>query len=284
MVRDRNDTWNKSANMIEVEKIGEIRKFRLARTVLGRPLYFTAAYWIDGLMVDTGCYFTVSELLDALKDVEVKTIINTHSHEDHVAGNAALKTRYGAEIAAHPEAIHVLSNPGKQHLRPYQHAMWGRPEPSTASRIGEVVETDRYRFKVIHTPGHSRDHICLFEPEQGWLFTGDAYVGGRDRALRHDYNIWQIIESLKKMAQLEVRLLLPGSGNERYNGREELLSKITYLEDMGEKVLEYHARGWSRRRIRKRLFGPEMAIAYITLGHFSGLNLVRSYIEDSPQG
>jgi len=270
--------------MIEVEKIGEIRKFRLARTVLGRPLYFTAAYWVDGLMVDTGCHFTVSELLDALMDVEIKTIINTHSHEDHVAGNAAFKNRYGAEVLAHPEAIPVLANPGKQRLRPYQHVMWGRPEPSPASPIGEFVESDHYRFQVMHTPGHSRDHICLFEPGQGWLFTGDAYVGGRDRALRHDYNIWQIIESLRKMARFDVELLLPGSGNERHNGREELLTKIAYLEEMGEKVLEYHGRGWSRRRIRKKLFGPEMPIAYITLGHFSGLNLVRSYIEDHAEG
>ena len=36
--------------MIAVENIGEIRKFRLARTILGRGLYYTGAYWLDGLM------------------------------------------------------------------------------------------------------------------------------------------------------------------------------------------------------------------------------------------
>ena len=41
------------------------------------------------------------------------------------------------------------------------------PGPSRGQPIGEWVETDRYRFQVIHTPGHSPDHICLFEPEQG---------------------------------------------------------------------------------------------------------------------
>ncbi len=45
--------------MIQVEQIGEITKFRLARTISGRGLYFTSAYWIDGLMIDTGCAFTV---------------------------------------------------------------------------------------------------------------------------------------------------------------------------------------------------------------------------------
>ena len=44
-------------------------------------------------------------------------------------------------------------------------------------------------FQVIYTPGHSPDHICLFEHKHGWLFTGDLFVGGMDRALRVDYDV-----------------------------------------------------------------------------------------------
>jgi glyoxylase-like metal-dependent hydrolase (beta-lactamase superfamily II) len=152
----------------------------------------------------------------------------------------------------------------------------------TQDLIGDYVETERYCFEVLHTPGHSSDHICLYEPKQGWLFTGDVYVGGRDRALRADYNVWQIIDSLKHLASLDVKLLFPGSGTTRESPQEELLRKIAYLEEMGERVLDLHRRGWGRRRIRLRLFGREMPIAYYTLGHFSGRNLVRSYIEDRP--
>ncbi len=268
--------------MIRVEHFGNIRKFLMARTLAGRGLYFTAAYLVDGIMIDTGCAYTVSELVQALNGTRVDRIVNTHSHEDHVAANAALQAKYGAEIFAHPAALPVLAAPQRQHLRPYQLVMWGRPAPSNGAPIGETVQGDRHRFEVIYTPGHSPDHISLYERDRGWLFTGDLYIGGRDRALRADYNIWQIIESLKKLAVLNVETIFPGSGTIRENPGQELRDKIAYLEDTGTQVLELHRKGWSRRKIRLKLLGPEMNIAYYTLGHFSGRNLVRSYIEDAP--
>jgi glyoxylase-like metal-dependent hydrolase (beta-lactamase superfamily II) len=266
--------------MIEIEKNGEIIKFRMARTVLGRGLYFTAAYWVDGLVVDTGCSYTEEEFVHALSNLPVKQIVNTHSHEDHVAANSSISQKHGAQIYAHEDAVPILANPGLNRLRPYQLVMWGRPKPSTASAIGDVVETDHHTFKVIRTPGHSLDHVCLYEPNTGWLFTGDTYVGGKDKSLRADYNIWQIIQSLKTLSMLDSSMLFPGSGTVRMNPRQDLLEKIDYLEETGSKVLDLQKKGWSRRRIRKTLFGPEMSIAYNTLGHFSGRNLVRSYIED----
>jgi len=266
--------------MIQVEQIGNIRKYKLARSIAGHSLYFTAAYYVDGLMVDTGCLFTVPELVASLNGLPVERIVNTHSHEDHVAGNCALHEKFGAEILAHPEALPYLAEPKRRRLRPYQLVMWGYPTPSTGKPIGDFVETANHRFQVIRTPGHSSDHICLYEPQEGWLFTGDAYVGGRDRALRLDYDVWKIIASLKKLASLDAKILFPGSGTIRQDPREELIDKIRYLEEMGQQVLNLHQKGWSRRAIRRRLFGPEMPIAYFTLGHFSGNNLVRSYIED----
>ncbi len=266
--------------MIQIEQIGEVTKFRMARTLAGRGLYYTSAYWVDGLMVDTGCAYTVSELVQALNDLPVRCIVNTHCHEDHVAGNAALQTKFKCEILVHPEGLPTLTQPRMKRLRPYQLVMWGYPEPSDARAIGDYVETGHHRFDVIHTPGHSPEHICRYEAKQGWLFTGDLYIGGRDRALRRDYNIWQIIDSLKRLTYLDVKVLFSGSGTTRVSPREELLRKIEYLEELGERVLDLYRQGWNRRRIRLLLFGRETAIAYYTLGHFSGRNLVRSYIED----
>jgi glyoxylase-like metal-dependent hydrolase (beta-lactamase superfamily II) len=266
--------------MIKIEKVGEITKFRLSRALFGRALYFTAAYMVDGLLVDTGCAHTVRELTDSLKGVKIHTIVNTHSHEDHIAANAALQRESGLRVFAHPAAAPILEKPASVRLRPYQLVMWGYPEPSRAQPIGEFVETDRHRFRVIHTPGHSPDHICLFDPDHGILFTGDAYVGGRDKALRLDYNIWQIIHSLKKLLALDPEVMYAGSGTVRHDAREELANKIQYLEDVGGQVLALRRKGWDKRRIRLKVFGPELSIAWYTLGHFSGKNLVRSYIED----
>jgi glyoxylase-like metal-dependent hydrolase (beta-lactamase superfamily II) len=270
--------------MISVENIGEVRGFRLARGILGQALYYTAAYWVDGLMIDTGCFYTVTELVSALEKLNVDRVVTTHSHEDHIGANAALAKRFGAEILAHPLAIPGLAIPRDQkHLNPYQIVMWGYPEPSFAVPIPDTIQTAHHHFKVIHTPGHSLDHICLYEPDEGWLFSGDTYIGGKDRALRADYNIWQIIASLKELSQLDIDLIFTGSGNVRKNGSAALKEKIDYLQSMGEQTLELHRQGLNYGQIRRKLFGREMLIAYVTLGHFTGKHLVRSFIEDRPK-
>ena len=270
--------------MIQVETIDGVRKFRLARSLLGKGLYYTAAYWVDGLMIDTGCAYTVAELLQALKGLPVIHIVNTHTHEDHIGANAALQRQTGAGISLHSSGIPVLAQPReKKRLRPYQRVMWGYPEPSRGTAVGEEIETEKHRFRVVHTPGHSPDHICLYEPEMGWLFTGDTYIGGKDRALRADYNIWQIIASLKSLVRLEPKLLFSGSGSVRNDPQTDLRQKIEYYENIADRVLALHRRGWGYGRIRRSLFGRELPLAYLTLGNFSGKNLVRSFVEDQPE-
>jgi len=269
--------------MIKVEQINVVRKFKMARSFLGSGLYFTAAYWVDGMVVDTGCSYTVQELLTCLKGYQVNYIVNTHSHEDHIAGNAALQNIYSADIMAHPLALPVLADPrGKHSLGLYQKFLWGYPDPSKGKVIGEFVQTKNHRFDVIHTPGHSPDHICLYEPREGWLFSGDLFVGGQDRALRADYNIWLTIASLERVAAIDIHILFPASGNIRKNPKNEIIGKIKYLKELGELVLSHYRQGLSYSQIRRKLLGPEIAITYFTLGHFSGANLIRSFIEDQP--
>lgn len=270
--------------MIHIEQIGPVRKFHLARTLWGRGRYFTACYWVDGVMVDTGCVYTLRELMGSMEGRNVDLIVNTHSHEDHIAGNAALQRRYGVPALAHPLAIPVLAEPRKrQPLRMYQKIMWGYPEPSRGKPIDRDVVINNLHFQVIDTPGHSADHICLFEKNHGWLFTGDAFIGGKDRALRADYDIWNILASLRKMASLEASCVFTGSGSIKNAPQRELRRKIAYLEETAERVWDLHQKGYPNSRIRKKLFGKEMMLNYITLGHFSGRNLVRSFIEDRPQ-
>jgi len=131
---------------------------------------------------------------------------------------------------------------------------------------------------VIYTPGHSPDHICLYEPDRGWLFTGDLFVGGHDRALRAGYDIWAIISSLKQIAALTATTLFPGSARVRHDPATELAAKITYLEELGERVLALHRQGRSVRGIIRALLGGPMLIEFITLGHFSRKQLVLSYL------
>ena len=270
--------------MIRVERVAnapEVVKLRLARTLLGKPFYFTAAYWVDGLLIDTGCAHTARQLTAALKGWQVGQVVNTHSHEDHIGANARVQELFGCPILAHPEALPILHDPKLQPLQPYRRLFWGWPQPSQGVPLGEGVETENHRFRVIHTPGHSPDHVCLFEPDRGWLFSGDAYIGGQDRALRQGYDIHGIIASLKKLAELPVQWIFSGSGTVRTDGTKHLSDKIAYLEGLGERIRHLSEQGLSARRIRRQVLGRELPITYLTLGHFSGLRLVQSYLAET---
>ena len=267
--------------MIQVETTAgpdPVVKLRMARSLLGRTAYFTAAYWVDGLLIDTGCAHTAPQLMAIANAWQISQVVNTHSHEDHIGANAAVQATFSCPILAHPDALPILANPRLQPLQPYRKLFWGWPKPSQGQPIATEVETEHLHFQVIHTPGHSPDHICLFEPDRGWLFSGDAYIGGKDRALREGYDIYGIITSLKKLAALPVQTIFAGSGSVRTEGVKPLQDKIAYLEELGERIRALHAKGLSRRRIRRQLFGAELPIAYITLGHFSGIRLIQSYL------
>lgn len=255
-----------------------IVRIRVSRQLLGRATYSAAAYWVDRLLIDTGSAHTAHLFAQAVASLGVDQVVNTHSHEDHIGANASVQGLTQSPIFAHPAALPILENPRLQPLQPYRRFFWGWPRPSQGTPIGTEIVTDRYRFQVIPTPGHSPDHICLFEPDQGWLFSGDAFIGGQDRALRRDNDIHGILASLKTLSSLPIQVLLAGSGTVRTEGAQPILDKIAYLQELGERIAELQAQGLGPRRIRRRLLGKEPPITYLTLGHFSGLHLIRSYL------
>lgn len=268
--------------MLKTTRFGDVVRFDLARTLWGKGRYWTAAYLVDGLLIDTGCAHTARELANSLADIPVLQILNTHSHEDHIGGNGLVqRTKPGVRLLAHPLALPILADPRRmQPLHPYRKVFWGWPEPSHAQPIsdGAMIETGHYRFRVIYTPGHSPDHVCLYEEKQGWLFTGDLYVGGQERALRVDYDIAQIIESLKCIAKLPATRLFPAAARVPDNPRQALTDKIAYLERLGEQIREMDRQGKNVREIARSLCGGRMPVEWITLGHMTREHLVESYL------
>ncbi len=264
---------------------GPVTRFDLARTLAGRGRYWTTAYLVDGLLVDTGCAHAAPELLAAVADRRVETVVNTHTHEDHIGADGPLQRRHRAVVRAHPAAVPVIADPrGEQSLHFYRRVLWGWPEAAIASALadGEEVRTESHRFQAVYTPGHTGDHLSLYEPERGWLFTGDLYVGGRDRAITAGADVWGVVASLKRVAALTPTTLFPGSARIPDLPGAALAAKVDHLEELGGRVLDLHRSGAGVGEIVSRLLGPPMWIEAVTLGHFSRRNLVRSYLGLNP--
>jgi glyoxylase-like metal-dependent hydrolase (beta-lactamase superfamily II) len=264
--------------MLAATEYGQVTQIKLCRYPDFNPGGTVSAYLVDGLLIDSGPAHTAEELTEFLKDKGVKMVVNTHYHEDHIAANALLKERYGVELFAHPLAVNKINQPAT--LFPYQEEVWGYPIPSQVKKIGDTVTTNHFRFEVISTPGHDRDHICLFERKHGWLFTGDLFVGTtRPNAVRPMDDVRQIIADLKKVKALSPQILFPAPGNVRTEPVPVLEKTIQYLEDLGLKVTELHDKGLSPAEIVKQIFGNDAPIAEFTQQQFSSLNMVKSFLK-----
>jgi glyoxylase-like metal-dependent hydrolase (beta-lactamase superfamily II) len=186
--------------MIETSLFEEVTQIRMSREISGKPVYWVAAYLVDGLLIDTGCNFTASELAAFLDGRPLHQIVNTHFHEDHIGGNRLLQEKFGIEILAPADSVPLIAREAK--LFPYQEMVWGYPAPSETRPLPAVIRTERYTFDVIDTPGHSAGHVALVEKSLGcrasWLgrevglcvLQGrvvDAYPGIGPRAVAVQY-------------------------------------------------------------------------------------------------
>ena len=262
--------------MLKATTHGPITRVHLARTVLGRPLYTVEAYLVDGLLIDSGCPATASELLAWCRGQDVRRVVNTHHHEDHSGGDGALQAALGLPIAAPAGAVPILADFPRLQL--YRRIVWGQPGNVAVQPLGDVVEADHHRFEVVPTPGHCPDHVCLFEREQGWLFSGDLYVHERVRYLRTDEDALQSLESLRRVLALRPRLLVCSHAGLVEDGCGAIERKIAYWEGLAEQARALRREGLPLREVTDRILGPEDAMALFTRGHFTKINLIRSLL------
>jgi glyoxylase-like metal-dependent hydrolase (beta-lactamase superfamily II) len=162
--------------------------------------------------------------------------------------------------------------------------VWGAPqavqEITSLEEVADVLRTPRFVLRAVETPGHSRDHVAYFEPTLRWLFSGDAYIGGRDRTWAREFDLFGVVGSLQSLATLAPERLFPGSGNVRRNPLNDINEKIRYLQGLARDVAKLDAAGVDAQTMADRLLEPDSSMTFWTQGHFSALNLIeacRSY-------
>ncbi len=267
----------KASLMIATQEFEEVLQIKLCRYTELIPAATVSAYLVDGLLIDSGPAHTAEELTDFLNDKLVRIVVNTHFHEDHIAANRFLQERYGVEIFAPPLSVDKINKPAD--LYPYQEEVWGYPVPSQVKPLGKSISTKTFLFEVIPTPGHDRDHVCLFERQKGLLFSGDLFVGTRPVVCRPMDDQWQILEDLKTIRELNPRILFPAPGNIIVEPGEKLNMVIAHLEDLGNKVEDLYKKGLNTSAIREQIFGEESPSAQRTQQQFSSENMVKSFLK-----
>lgn len=147
---------------------------------------FTYSYLIFSkniCLIDCGISSSKDIIFDYIRKIgrtpdEIEIAVLTHSHPDHIGGAFSIKKAVGCKIAAHSAAVKWIEN--------VSHQFSERPVPSFYSivedsvgvdivlRDNELLDFGNKSLKVIHTPGHSKGHISLFNIPDKALFSGNC--------------------------------------------------------------------------------------------------------------
>lgn len=181
-------------------------------------LDFVSAYLLirggEAAVVDTGTAGSETAIEAALKAAgsdwaAVKHVILTHQHADHAGGLAGVAPLVSAKLYAGQADIQGIEA-GK---------------PLTAVADGDEV----FGLQIIGTPGHTAGHVSIFEPSTGVLVAGDALRnenGLEGSAPQYTADADQAAASVKKLAALQVKVILPGHGEPLTSGAADALQKL----------------------------------------------------------
>lgn len=150
------------------------------------------------------------------KQLQVKYILNTHGHFDHIQANDSLRDKTGAPLAIHADDAELLLAPEKVCAGMYMQVN-GCREPEILLHNGDVISFGPYQLRVIYTPGHSRGGCCFYEVAEKVCFTGDTLFRGsigRTDLYGGDYAL--LLKSVRERLQLlaDDTVIYPGHGPE----------------------------------------------------------------------
>jgi glyoxylase-like metal-dependent hydrolase (beta-lactamase superfamily II) len=194
---------------------------RIARVLAPNPSVYTLEgtnTWVVGeapaLVIDPGP--DIPAHLDEVARVagRVGAVLVTHDHPDHAPGALGFARRAGAPLYA-------FRLEGAEHLRD-----------------GQGLQVGTLAVEAIHTPGHTSDHMAVFVPAERAMFTGDAVLGrGTSFIDPPDGDLTQYLRSLKRMQELEPRILYPGHGPVVLEGGRKLQEYLDHRAERETQIL-----------------------------------------------
>ena len=205
-----------------------IKKFEV--NPLGEQCYVASDDTKEGVIIDCGCsdeyeWGEINKYI-ASNDLQIKHLLNTHLHFDHVWGNTFVYRDMGLRPEANYEDLSIYERMDEQIRSVVGVGIPHSPLPPLGTSLldGSEVKFGNTTLKVIATPGHSRGCICFYSKEDAVLFSGDTLFCGSCGRTDLEGGDWQaILQSLKRLATLpDETQVFCGHGSSTTIGREKM--------------------------------------------------------------
>jgi hydroxyacylglutathione hydrolase len=193
----------------------------------------------------------LAELSLGVRDIDL--IILTHEHYDHIGATAFFHRT--AVVAAHRLAGNKVELQDEfvtfkkyrdQSSKPFWVDIW--------LEDGSVIDLGNYELEVIHTPGHTSGCICLYEPQAGFLFTGDTvFAGGTLSEIAVGGNVSDYVNSVRRLNNLKMKQLFPGHGKVSRTPDEDLPKSIVYARTMLDECKTFFEAFTKTRKLQDKL-------------------------------
>jgi len=148
------------------------------------------SYLIIDKSNNTACVVDPSEAKPIINFIEkehinLKYILNTHHHFDHVGGNKDLKKKYNPAVIGYKDDSYRI------------------PEIDILLKDNQVWKADNFEAKIMHIPGHTTGHICFHFFKEKYLFTGDTLFSlGCGRLFEGTYgDMFKSLDKIKKLPE-----------------------------------------------------------------------------------
>ena len=178
----------------------------------------------DAIIIDPGLELPVEAqpIRDYVSEagLNIKFIVNTHGHSDHVKGNAYFQQKYKVPLCIHPLDAHFIAK-----------LTTNNSLPNIMLEDGSIISYGQETLKVLHTPGHTPGGICLLGEKL--VFSGDTLFAGSIG--RTDFpggsNIDMQLSLQKIVALPDYLLVYPGHGETTTIGEEKRMNPFIKNED-----------------------------------------------------
>jgi len=157
----------------------------------------------------------------------IRWIIVTHTHIDHSPAAAVLKSRLSSEVE-------LIGMPSLQQGFSFDKQF----KPDRIIAHEQIIQSDEFTLKALHTPGHASNHVCYLLEEEKLLFCGDQLMEGSTVIIAPpDGNMAEYIQSLEQLLTYPIEAIAPAHGNIMLDARAVLSQTIAHRLRREQKVV-----------------------------------------------